>query len=41
MAEDGSRKTGPALERAYQFLLWLVPAIDKFPRRQRFPSTKP
>ena len=27
---------GPALETMYQFLLWLVPAVEKFPRRQKF-----
>jgi hypothetical protein len=33
---DNARRTGPALEAMYQFLLWLVPAIDKFPRNQKF-----
>ena len=27
-----ARRTGPALETMYQFLLWLVPAVEKFPR---------
>ena len=37
MAEtDRSRRTGPALEKAYQFLLWLIPVVDKFPRSQKF-----
>ena len=27
---------GPALEKAYQFLRWLIPTLDKFPRSQRF-----
>ena len=31
-----ARRTGPALERMYRFLLWLVPAVEKFPRRQKF-----
>ena len=31
-----ARRTGLALERMYQFLLWLVPAVEKFPRRQKF-----
>ena len=31
-----ARRTGPALETMYQFLLWLVPAVEKFPRRQKF-----
>ena len=30
------RQVGPALEKYYQFLLWLVPTVDKFPRAQRF-----
>jgi hypothetical protein len=33
---DPSRRTGPALEAHYQFLLWLVPAIDRFPKAQKF-----
>jgi 23S rRNA-intervening sequence protein len=33
---DNARRTGPALEAMYQFLLWLVPAVDKFPRAQKF-----
>jgi hypothetical protein len=33
---DHGRRGGPALERAYQFVLWVVPALDKFPRSQRF-----
>ncbi len=33
---EGARRHGPALERAYQFVLWLVPTLDKFPRSQRF-----
>jgi hypothetical protein len=33
---DNARRTGPALEAMYQFLLWRVPAIDKFPRNQKF-----
>jgi hypothetical protein len=24
------------LEKAYQFILWLIPAVEKFPRGQRF-----
>ena len=26
----------PVLERTYDFLKWLVPAITQFPRQQRF-----
>ena len=32
----GGRETGPALEAHYRFLLWLVPAVDRFPRSQKF-----
>ncbi len=35
MAEQ-ARRTGPALEAHYQFLRWLMPAVEKFPRSQRF-----
>ena len=33
---DGARNTGPALESHYRFLLWLVPAVERFPRSQKF-----
>jgi hypothetical protein len=33
---DNARRTGPALEATYQFLLWLVLTLDKFPRQQKF-----
>jgi four helix bundle protein len=33
---DNSKQTGVALEKAYQFTLWLIPTIEKFPRSQRF-----
>lgn len=33
---DGARQTGPALEAHYRFLLWLVPAVEKFPKSQKF-----
>ena len=33
---DNARRTGPALEAHQQFLLWLVPTVDKFPRSQKF-----
>jgi hypothetical protein len=32
----GARATGPALEAMYQFVLWLIPAVEKFPRSQKF-----
>ena len=31
-----NHQTGPALEKYYQFLLWLIPTIEKFPRSQKF-----
>ena len=34
MAQDNARSTGPALERMQQFLVWLVPTVEKFPRSQ-------
>jgi hypothetical protein len=33
---EGARRVGPALEKAYQFVLWLIPTVEKFPRGQRF-----
>lgn len=33
---DNARRTGPALEAHQQFLLWLVPTVEKFPRSQKF-----
>jgi hypothetical protein len=33
---DGARRTGPALETHYRFLLWLVPTVEKFPKSQKF-----
>ena len=33
---DPARATGPALEAMYRFLLWMVPAIESFPRSQKF-----
>ena len=33
---NNARRTGPALEKAYQFVLWLIPTVEKFPRGQRF-----
>ncbi len=31
-----SRDPGPALEKMFQFLLWLIPTLEKFPRSQKF-----
>jgi hypothetical protein len=33
---QSARATGPALEAMYQFMLWLVPTLEKFPRSQKF-----
>jgi 23S rRNA-intervening sequence protein len=33
---DNARRTGAAVEAHYQFLRWLVPTIEKFPRSQKF-----
>jgi hypothetical protein len=33
---DNARKTGPAVEAHFQFLMWLVPTVEKFPRAQKF-----
>lgn len=33
---DNSKRTGAALEAHYQFLAWLIPVIDRFPKSQRF-----
>ena len=34
--KDHARRTGPALEAHFQFLLWLIPTVENFPRAQRF-----
>lgn len=34
--QSGPRQTGPALEAHYRFLLWLIPAVEKFPKSQKF-----
>jgi 23S rRNA-intervening sequence protein len=33
---DHARRTGPAVEAHQQFILWLVPTVEKFPRSQKF-----
>ncbi len=33
---EGAKRTGPALESMYRFVLWLVPTVEQFPRRQGF-----
>src|SRR5262249_6506558 len=30
------KRAGPAVEAHYQFLLWLVPIVDRFPKSQKF-----
>ena len=35
-SERDSRRVGPGLESMYRFVLWLVPAVEKFLRRQKF-----
>lgn len=34
--QAAERSGGPALEAMYQFLLWLIPTLEKFPRSQKF-----
>jgi hypothetical protein len=36
MPADNARRTGPAVEAHQQFILWLVPTVEKFPRSQKF-----
>ena len=31
-----ARTTGAALEAHYRFLLWMVPTVERFPRKQKF-----
>ena len=31
-----ARRTGPALEAMYQLVRWLIPTVERFPRRQKF-----
>jgi hypothetical protein len=33
---DNSKRTGAAVEAHYQFLAWLVPTIEKFPKSHKF-----
>jgi hypothetical protein len=33
---DNARRTGPAVEAHQQFILWLIPTVEKFPRSQKF-----
>ena len=36
LSRSSARQTGPALEAHYQFILWLVPTLERFPRSQKF-----
>jgi hypothetical protein len=33
---DNSKRAGAAIEAHYQFLAWLVPTIEKFPKSHKF-----
>ena len=33
---NGARGTGTALEAHYRFVLWLIPAVERFPRSHKF-----
>jgi hypothetical protein len=33
---EAAKQSGIALEKAYQFVLWLMPTVEKFPRSQKF-----
>jgi hypothetical protein len=33
---DNSKRTGVAIEAHYQFLNWLMPTVEKFPRSHKF-----
>ena len=33
---DHAKRTGPAVEAHYQFLLWLFPRLIAFPKAQKF-----
>lgn len=35
-SSGAARKSGPALEAMFRFIVWLIPTLDKFPRSQRF-----
>ncbi len=32
----GHRQSAPLLEKMYQFVLWVIPTVEKFPRSQKF-----
>ena len=35
-SDAGPRRGGPALEAMYGLTLWLIPTLERFPRRQKF-----
>lgn len=37
--ESVSRQTAPVLEKTYQFVLWVVPTIEKFPDELKGPGS--
>jgi hypothetical protein len=37
---DHSRRTGAAIEAHYQFLVWLMPTVGKFPRSHYCPNIR-
>jgi hypothetical protein len=32
---EAAKQSGIALEKAYQFILWLMPEVEEFPRSQK------
>lgn len=37
---DIAKRTGSAIESHYRFIVWLVPAIEKFPKSQKFQTVE-
>jgi hypothetical protein len=33
---ETAKQSGVALEKAYQFMVWLMPTVEMFPRSQKF-----
>ena len=36
ISAQAARPVAPVLEKMYQFLLWLIPTVEKFPKSQKF-----
>jgi hypothetical protein len=36
MPARAQRRVSPALEKAFQFVTWLIPTVEGFPRSQKF-----